>query len=160
MKKVSILVLAFVFVFAFGSRHLSAQVSEMDLYVNVGILTDDSFTFDPFFWSAGANMDIKFGRMLMFSPECDVIFKKFKFKRIWLAPGAVLNVRYGLFFAGAGLRKWFKISKKGFNTDILMKINAGFKGHKYRLAAYLETPFDDFFGKNMVTFGATLGFKF
>jgi hypothetical protein len=41
-----------------------------------------------------------------------------------------------------------------------MKINAGFKGQKYRLAAYIFTPFNDFLGKNTIMFGATLGFKF
>ncbi len=162
MKKVTILTLTVVVLFAFGARDLTAQASDMDLYVNLGVLTDDQFEFDPFIWSAGINIDIQLGRMLMFSPECDVIFEGFKFKKMWLSPGAILNVRYGLIFAGAGIIKWFNLvgNEVMVNSELSLKMNAGFKGQKYRLAAYIATPFDDFFGENMIMFGATLGFKF
>jgi hypothetical protein len=160
MKKLTLLVLALALIFAFSVRDLKAQASEMDLFVNVGAVTDEDFTFDPFFWSAGINLDINLGSMLMFSPECDVIFFEFKFKDMWLAPGAILNVKYGLLFAGAGVTKWFKLAGNAVNTEFMMKMNAGFKGQKYRIAAYIATPFNDFFAKYAVIFGATLGFRF
>lgn len=160
MKKITILILTVLVIFAFGARDLTAQVSDMDLYVNLGLTTDDQFTFDPFMWTAGVNIDIHLGRMLMFSPECDVVFMDFKFKKMWLSPGAILNVRYGLMFAGAGIIKWFKLVGNVVNSEFSMKMNAGFIGQKYRLVAYITTPFNDFFGKNMIMFGATLGFKF
>jgi len=160
MKKVTVLILTVLVIFAFGARDLTAQASDMVLYVNLGMMTDDQFTFDPFIWTAGANMDINLGRMLMFSPECDVVFRKFNFKNMWLSPGAILNVRYGLLFAGAGIIKWFELAGNLGNSEFLMKINAGFKGQKYRLVAYITTPFNAFFEENTVMFGATLGFKF
>ena len=160
MKKLTMVVLVSVLIAAFGAQSLKAQANEMDLYVNVGVVTDNEFTFDPFFWSAGVNLDVNLGKMLMFSPECDVIFFKFKFKDMWLAPGAILNVRYGLLFAGAGVTKWFKLAGNVLNSEFMMKLNAGFKGKQYRLAAYIETPFNDFFAKYAIIFGATLGFRF
>lgn len=160
MKKLTMVVLVLVLVFTIGARDLKAQEGDMDLYVNVGVVTDDEFTFEPFFWTAGANLDINLGRMLMFSPECDVIFFKFKFKDMWLAPGAILNVRYGMLFAGAGVSKWFKLAGNVFNSEFMMKMNAGFKGKQYRLAAYILTPFDNFLKKYNIIFGATLGFRF
>jgi len=105
MKKTTIVSLVFAVIFAFCPRDLTAQVSDMDLYLNLGLTTNDEFTFDPFIWTAGASIDIHLGRMLMLSPECDVVFMDFKFKRMWLSPGAILNARLGLFFAGAGIVK-------------------------------------------------------
>ena len=160
MKKITILTLIVIVIFVFGARDLTAQVSDMDLYVNLGVTTYDQFTFDPFIWTAGVNMDIHLSSMLVFSPECDVVFRKFDFKNMWLSPGAILNVRRGLFFAGAGIIKWFKLVGNVGNSEFLMKINAGFIGQKYRLVAYITTPFKAFFEKNTLMFGASLGFKF
>lgn len=160
MKKTTILTLVVVAIFVFGTRDLTAQVSDMDLYVNLGLTSNDKFEFDPLIWTAGVNIDIHLSRLLMFSPECDVVFLKFKFNKMWLSPGAILNVRYGLFFAGAGIIKWFKLVGNVVNSEFSMKMNAGFIGQKYRLVGYIATPFNDFFGKNMIMFGASLGFKF
>ncbi len=160
MKKVGVLVVGFMLVFGFFARDLKAQ-QEMDLYLNLGVLTDDSFDFDPFTWSAGVNLDVHFTDKLMLSPECDVIFQEFKFDYIWLAPGILANVKLSSFFVGAGISKWFKLSGEfATNSKLLLKINAGFKGKKYRVAAYVATPFSDLFEKYMVTFGAVLGFGF
>ncbi len=160
MKKVTLLILSVVLASAFGAVNLMAQASEMDLFVNLGVLTDDKFKFNPFLWSGGLNLDINLGSMLMVSPECHAVFQEFKFDTIWLVPGGILNVRYGLIFAGAGITKWLKLTGTITNPDLQLKINAGFKGQKYRLVAFLETPFNDLFAAGTITFGAAFGFKF
>lgn len=160
MKKVSVLALVVVSLFALGTRNLQAQPVDMELFVNFGLWTDKEFTFDPFFYTGGVNLDVHVTPTFMLSPECDVVFKGFKFDAIWLAPGVVLNVKYSMFFAGAGISRWFKLKGIDDDSDTLFKINAGVKGHKYRLAVYIETIFNEFFAKDQIYFGATLGFKF
>lgn len=160
MKKVILFLLVFVMVFVVAAGNLKAQGQEMDLYVNAGLITDDQFSFDPFIWSAGVNVDIHFTNMLVLSPECDVIFDGFKFDAIWLAPGVVLNVKTNILFFGGGITKWFKLSGNVGNSELNLKLNVGAKSKKYRFAVYLLTPFDEMFKKYFVSFGATIGFAF
>ncbi|MCK4764251.1 MAG: hypothetical protein KAW12_18780 [Candidatus Aminicenantes bacterium] len=160
MKKVILLVMVFVLVFAVSAVNLKAQGQEMDLYVNAGLITDDQFTFDPIVWSGGINVDIHFSDMLMLSPECDVIFWGFKFDAIWLAPGVIANFKTNMLFVGGGITKWFKLSGNVFNSDLSLKLNVGFKSKKYRLTVYLLTPFDEMFKRYYTMFGATIGFAF
>jgi len=138
---------------------LQAQ-QEMNLYVNVGVVTDEDFGFDPFFWTGGANLDIHLNQKLMLSPECNVIFQGFKFDTMWLEPGVLLNLKLGSLFVGGGIAKWFKLTDNALSSELLLKLNGGFSGKKYRLVAYIETPFDNIFGKYAIIFGAQLGFVF
>ena len=50
MKKLSVLVMFFVLVFAFSVRDLKAGSEDTQLFVKVGTVTDDSFNFSPFLW--------------------------------------------------------------------------------------------------------------
>ena len=153
------MVITTLFVILFGGIALQAQ-QEMNLYVNVGLVTDKEFTFDPFLWSGGVSLDIHLGQQLMLSPECNVIFEGFKFDTMWLQPGVLVNLKLSSLFVGAGITKRFKLTDNVFASELLLKLNGGFSGKKYRLVAYIETPFDNIFGKYAILLGAQLGFVF
>jgi hypothetical protein len=42
--------------------------SSMRFGINFGAMTDDTFSFNPFVWTAGAELDFQFGNFLMFCP--------------------------------------------------------------------------------------------
>lgn len=131
----------------------------VNFYVNFGIITDDSFKFDPFFWYGGVNLDFHITDTLMLSPEGNLVMQDFKFKNFWLEPAALLNVKLDHFFVGGGIGKWFLISGEEFvgSSDFFLKLNAGFSGDGgLRLRIFLTTPFDDLFGEGL-SIGAQLG---
>jgi hypothetical protein len=131
-----------------------------NFYIRGGVITDQNFTFSPFLWTAGANLDLNLGSALVISPECDMIVYKFHFNPIWLAPAVTANFRAGGLFVGGGLAKFFIIgSGWTLSSDFLLKLNAGFKGETMKLQVYLLTPLSDEAFSTML-FGATLGFGF
>ena len=104
MKKVMVLLCGLLLV-----SGVYAAGNQMTFGINFGIMTDDSFSFDPFFWTAGAELDLPFGNYLMFSPEVTLVGNGFKFKEFLLFPAAILNFTPGNFFVGGGLTKGFYI---------------------------------------------------
>ena len=159
MKKLSVLIMFFVLIFAFSGRDLKAESEDTQLFVKVGTVTDDSFSFSPFLWSAGVNMDFHISDNLMICPECDIISHGFKFDYFFLCPGALLNVKSQSFFIGAGVTKWFLIGEgSDFSTDFMLKINAGYIKENIRITAYIVTSFDELFKYNVIGFSIGLGF--
>ena len=132
----------------------------MTFGINFGMMTDKNFSFNPFLWTAGAELDLPFGTSLMFSPEVTVVGYKFEFKQFLLFPAAILNFTPGNFFVGGGLTKGFYIgSGEDFAlTDVALKLNAGLISKNIKLTAYLITAFDGLFDDMLV--GASLGFRF
>ncbi len=130
----------------------------VNFFLNFGVMTDDSFSFDPFLWYAGFNLDFHINDLLMISPEGNFITQDFKFNYFWLEPAALLNIKIDHFFVGAGIGKWFIISGDNqASSDIFLKLNAGFSGDGgMRIRVFLNTFFDDLFG-NYITIGAQLG---
>ncbi|MCX6553933.1 MAG: SH3 domain-containing protein [Candidatus Aminicenantes bacterium] len=126
---------------------------------NFGAQTDESFNFDPFFWSTGAELDIQFGKVLMLSPEVILVGSGFEFKEFILYPAAILNFTAGPLFVGGGVAKPIVISSgPSVSTDFLLKLNAGLVATGVKLTAYALMAFDSLF-ENMIL-GATLGFRF
>jgi hypothetical protein len=137
---------------------LCAQ-NKMTLGINFGTMTDKDFSFNPFFWTAGAELDLPFGKSLMFSPEVTVVGYKFAFKEFLLFPGAILNFTVSNFFVGGGLTKGFYIGSGDTTeiTDVALKLNAGFLTESLKLTAYIITPFNAVFEQMLI--GASLGFR-
>jgi hypothetical protein len=136
-----------------------AAGNEMSFGINFGAMTDDSFSFSPFLWTAGAELDLQIGNYIMFSPEAILVGEGFKFKVFTLYPAAILNFTASNFFVGGGVAKGFFIgSGLSGSTDFLLKLNAGFLSKNIKLTAYALMAFDNLF-KDMAL-GATLGFKF
>jgi hypothetical protein len=153
MKKIVILLCGLLLV-----TGLCAQ-NKMTLGINFGTMTDDTFSFNPFFWTAGAELDLPFGTSLMFSPEVTLVGYKFEFKEFLLFPAAILNFTVSNFFVGGGITKGFYIGSGDTTeiTDVALKLNAGLLTENIKLTAYIITPFDGIF-KEMII-GATLGFR-
>ncbi len=138
---------------------LAAAGKPMSFGLNFGVMTDDGFSFDPFIWTAGAELDLQLGDYLMLSPEVTLAQNGFTFKEFILFPGAVLNFTPGNVFVGGGLVKGIYIGGgKTFVADeFSLKLNAGLYSKNLKLTAYLITAFEDLF--SYMTIGATLGFR-
>jgi len=133
--------------------------SGMRFGIHFGAMTDDAFSFNPFLWTAGAELDFQFGSFLMFSPEVMLVGSGFEFKEFILYPAAILNFTAGSFFIGGGVAKGFVIgSGTSGSTDFILKLNAGLVAKSVKLTAYALMAFDELF-KNMLL-GASLGFRF
>jgi hypothetical protein len=158
MKKLTVVLLLLAGLAFVGAKPASAQSF---LSLNFGTITDSSFSFDPFFWTAGATLDIYLGPHLSLSPEATMVVHNFKFGSFILAPAVLLNVEFASLFFGGGISKWFLLGSDipgSPSADFSLKLNAGFKGDNLRLAAYMFTPFDNLF--NSMAVGVSLGFYF
>lgn len=160
MKKIVVALFVVVAVLSFSPRPLSAQDIGMNFYINFGLLTDDSFSFDDYLWSTGANLDIHIGPLLMITPECDIIVYKFDFDPIIVAPAVLANIKLKNFFFGAGVTKWFLIGDTvgTIEGDFALKANLGLRTNNLRLTLYGITYFDNVFDYLLI--GITLGFGF
>ena len=158
MKKNFVLFIGFITIFLFINNNLQAYNEGLAPSFNAGVYTDDSLSFKPFYWTSGLNLDIHFANFLMLSPECYIIVHNFEFRKSWIAPAALLNLKFDIFFIGAGFTKQWYLGKGGGSTGFLLKMNAGFREHGWRLVGFLITGFNDYFDYNEV--GATLGFEF
>lgn len=158
MKKTIILSFTAILLLSFMPLQAVNADHPVNFYLNFGLMTDDSFSFDPFMWYAGFNLDFHINDLLMISPEGNFITQDFKFDYFWLEPAALLNVKVDHFFFGAGVGKWFLIRGEfGASSDFFLKLNAGFSGDGgMRIRVFLNTFFDDLFGAYM-TIGAQLG---
>jgi hypothetical protein len=159
MKKLFGIALIGLSLIAFLPRPASAA-GPMNFYVREGVLTDQHFSFSPFLWSVGANLDFNLGEALFIAPECDVIVYKFRFNPVWLAPAVTINFRASHFFAGGGVGL-FAVLGSGYSlySDALLKLNAGIKSDTFKFAVYLWTPLSDEAFSEML-FGANIGFGF
>jgi hypothetical protein len=138
----------------------ASAAGPVNFYLRFGVLTDQKFTFNPFLWTVGANLDFNLGPALTLSPECDIIVYKFNFNPLWLTPAVLLNFHISSFYAGGGIGKLLVIGE-GYelSSDFLLKLNAGFKAGGIKLQAYIWTPLGSEAFKLVIT-GATFGFGF
>ncbi len=151
----------FIFLFAFILFNSVAIAEHAKLFIQGGIVADDSFSFDPYFWTIGSGVDIPLGSLLSITPEVNIISYEMKFDSFWLEGSAILNANFSNLFVGAGITKWLLFANKSYyeGTDFALKVNAGINGESMRLRAFLITPFDNLFKKGMVI-GATFGISF
>ena len=156
MKKLIPVLLVFVLLIS----STSSLKAETRFFGNFGVMTDDSFSFDPFAWTVGINFDFGINDLFMISPEVNVVTFNFDFSTFLLEPAVLANFKFGTFFAGAGITKFFIIVGDDFadSTDIALKLNAGFRSSNLKFKVYLITPFSDIFTYN--TIGATIGIGF
>lgn len=154
MKKIMVLLVGLLMVSA-----VYAAGNEMSFGINFGVMTDQSFSFDPVYWTAGAELDFQIGNYIMFSPEVILVGSGFGFKDFFLFPAAILNFTASNFFIGGGLTKGFYLGSGTTTeiTDVALKLNAGFLSKNLKLTAYAITAFNNLF-KDMIL-GASIGFK-
>lgn len=160
MKKIIVVIAILFMVLSFSTRQLNAQDIGMNFYINFGLLTDDSFSFNDYLWSTGANLDIHIGPLFMITPECDIIVYKFDFDPVILAPAVMANIKLKNIFFGLGLTKWFLIgdSVGTIEGDFALKMNVGLRTSNLRVLLYGVSYFDNFFDYLLI--GISLGFGF
>jgi hypothetical protein len=139
---------------------LYSATNKLTFDINIGTMTDKQLSFDPIYWTAGGELDIPFGKILMLSPEVILVGYKFEFKEFLLFPAVILNVAFSNFFVGGGVTKGFYIGSGTSTeiTDFAMKVNAGFMSEGLKITAYMITPFTDQAFKDFIV-GATIGFR-
>jgi len=152
MKKFIILsVIIFLIIGGLKAQYIETSISS-------GVVTDDSFSFKPFYWTVGINVDFYFGELIMISPECYMVTHYFD--EIYLTPAVLLNLNLSDLIIGGGVTKWYSLKNGGdFSTDTSLKLNAGLNGESFRIMWFIITPFDNLFAKGM-TVGLTLGLTF
>ncbi len=140
---------------------LYSAANKMTIDINVGTMTDKNVSLNPFFWTAGVELDIPIGKVLFFSPEALLMGYKFEFKQFLLFPGMIMNVAFGNFFAGGGVTKGFYVSG-GSTTAIpdafFLKVNGGLMSESLKITAYMITPFTNQ-AFNDFAVGLTIGFR-
>lgn len=162
MKKAIIFIAIIAISLIMAGQDLNAQYYGTDSFLTVGTITDDSFSFSPFYWTAGLALDIHFGELFMLSPEGFIQVHNLEFGTFYIVPSVLLNLKLSSLFAGGGITKSWEIGSDTpgtFSSDIQLKVNAGFRGTFTKLAVYIITPFDYLF-KRPLTIGASLGFGF
>ncbi|MFC2158486.1 hypothetical protein ACFLT9_11675 [Acidobacteriota bacterium] len=161
MKKKIIIVLCLIAVFLMLHQSASAQYDRVNLAMTFGTVTDDSFSFSPFLWTAGLNLDFWISESFIISPECHIINSGFDFGAFILAPSVLFNMDLGGFIIGGGVTKYFLIGSEISGapaSDFALKLNTGYIGEGIRLTVFLVTSFSSLFSSN--TLGANLGFYF
>ena len=155
MKKCYVLFLVFLVLF---SGQISGIIGK-DFYIQAGVLTDNSFDFEPLLWTFGLNVDLKLVGILVISPELNLINHGFDFDYFLLEPAVMANLKFMGFFIGAGLNKLFLIGDGyGGSTDFALKFNLGFKISVIKFRIYCMFPFEDFFPSSI--YGVMIGFRF
>jgi hypothetical protein len=158
MKRITILALACAVLVLAAAPRLSAQT---DLSMNFGAVTDKSFSFNPFLWTAGMVIDIYLGPHVSLSPEGFIMVHNFDFGGFFVAPAVLLNYQGGGFFVGGGLTKWWLAGSDvggSYSSDVGMKMNLGYKGSNLKLTVFAVTAFSEFMKEPVL--GATFGFVF
>jgi len=158
MRNKKLIIIIVVLIVIFFAHSMVSAIGPLDIYLQGGAITNDSFTFSPFLWTAGLNIDLKFGKMMMLSPELNVVINELKFDNILLEPAITLNIRLANFFAGAGLTKFFKLGGDFWANKFSLKVHGGIKLIGMKLRVYMIIPFDDLF--KPVIYGGSVGFGF
>ena len=164
MRKIIYLLFCSLLIFAMLSQNAHAENKPISFCISGGVETNLDSLFDATYWMAGATLDINLSALpLMISPECHIVVYGFEFEYFRIVPAVVLNYKISSLFVGAGITKWWWLGSEAewFDpSDLLLKVNAGYKGNRIRLSAFIITPFDHLFGRYYNRVGATLGFGF
>lgn len=157
MKKCIVCLTVLLLAFAVAPQLKAAD--GVKIFFNAGAITDDSFSFSPFLWFLGTNVDIHLGEVLMLSPEANLITYKFKFDSFYLQPALLLNLKFDSFFIGGGLMKNILVSGETFSSDDFgLKFNAGVSGENVRFRVFVDTPLKHAFDNILIGFQVGLGF--
>lgn len=147
MKKAAFIVFAVLVLFFVSAIDLAAN----QLNFRIGVITDKSFGFNPFCWTAGIDYDIGIVPHLWLDPEVYMIVQNFDFSTTKWAPGIMLNYAgYGFWF-GAGITGWEgwrlgPADAASSSSNLALKLNASV-GLIYdtTLTLFVVTPFDNTF---------------
>jgi len=143
-----------------ASKAVQAE-TDTQLFLSLGLMTDDSFKFNDFLLHLGLNLDLTLNDFLILSPELNLVTNKFKFKAFLLEPAILLNLKFSdSFFVGAGISKFLVISEGDYfgSSDMALKLNVGYFDEYFKFRIYLITPFNDLFKNSLIGLQAGLSF--
>jgi hypothetical protein len=161
MKKLAFLAIIILALFIASSRELEARAN-----LRFGIVTDKSFSFDPFYWTVGLDYDIKLVHLLFLDPEIYMIVPNFDFGMIRVAPGVLLNYIVPLdglhtLWFGGGVTKWewWRLGSDvaaSPSSGVALKLNASLITNGVTITLFVITPFNNIFQD--MTLGAVMAF--
>lgn len=156
MRKLYVLAVVVILVLTLS---VNLTAGKKDFFLNIGAITDDSLSFDPFLWYAGFNIDFHIGGYFMLSPEVDVVTYKFKFDTFLLQPALLLNIKMRSFFIGGGINKYFLVSGDSYEaSDLGLKLNAGIIRKKIKFRIFADMAFDNLFKDMLIGFQIGIAF--
>ncbi len=129
----------------------------VNVYLRLGVITDNGFSFNPFLWTLGANFDFNLSSLFFISAGADMIIHQFDFSPVWLTPSLMANLRLSAFYIGAGISKFFVLGD-GYelSSSFLFKANVGLKEDLFKLQVFVYSPLDELASY----FGVGLNFGF
>jgi hypothetical protein len=158
MKTVSRL-LVFVLMFVGICCSLLGEDRRVKANANFGIIKQQRI--DSLVVTYGLGADIPLGKRLIFSPEFQywsLGFFLFNEKNSdALALGAILNLDANSFFMGGGFL-WLPYGEIS-TTELLYKINAGYKGRHIKITAFMLSDFEPN-SDDPIWLGASIGYVF
>lgn len=138
-----------------GLASTAVFAQDLGFCLNLGLGTDQSFSFNPIILSGGAEFDFHIGEILMVSPEA-ILLTDTKFKDFLLIPAVSLNVTPSILLFGAGIAKVFVLGGD-LSSDFMLKLNGGLRAGNMRISAYMLSDFKEIF--KTFFFGIQLGFE-
>jgi hypothetical protein len=129
----------------------------VNVYLRLGVITDNGLSFKPFLWTLGANFDFSLSSLFFISADVDAIVHEFNFSPVWLTPSVMANLRLSAFYVGAGISKFFVLGD-GYelSSSFLFKANVGLKEDLFKLQVFIYSPLDELASY----FGVGLNFGF
>lgn len=111
-------VLFFVLAAVLFPLHGPAQDAGMQFVVQVGLMTQQNFSFEPTWAVASVLLAVHLNDFLFIAPECAVFLPELKLDPLFYwSPGVTLNYKFGDIFAGAGAFRWLEVSKEERNLN-------------------------------------------
>lgn len=157
MKKVFSSLFVMGLLFGVICQYNHAEDKKQSVNINIGGLTNQSFT-GPIF-TLGAGADIYLGKHFMISPELQIWSSELRLDVLQVNLGATLNFSLKSFFIGGGLN--IPVFMTGTKTDVFgiiaTKINIGFKIKRIKVTTYLLVPLED---PEFIQVGVNIGLVF
>jgi hypothetical protein len=117
---------------------LQAKEKPVTIFANFGLMLNGFII--PNEVTLGLQLDYRLNKLLMFSPEFNVWTAHYHFSDLTLAPGTLLNVRFGHFFFGGGVVFMRGGGYGGFGSNgtprwvTRPKVNLGLTNRHFKLA--------------------------
>ena len=153
MKRIVSVALAAGIVSLSGFGPAYAQDKKVEFSLNVGAMTiiGGEYSLSGFAFTVSPQLDIRVAKRFAISPEAMLITV---FSGSALLAGVLLNYVGNGFFVGGGAVVWIVEGA----SDLLPKLNIGYRGRHVKLTAYLITSPQALFETNLV--GASVGYRF
>jgi hypothetical protein len=129
MRRIITAIAVWGMVLAGGAPQTHAKDRPVNIFLNFGT----EINMMPQYWSAGLQVDLHPGKLLMVSPEFNIWFGK-GLTGCFLVPAVLLNLKVGRFFAGVG-PAIIGYQPGGGAWEFRPKFDLGYKTRHFKLLA-------------------------